>query len=141
VEIDGPGPKYQRENDVEACRLFYVFRQSISGKSVVIAPAVARLEPKLREELAQADAILLDGTFWSSSDFAMSGVAHPSVVELARSHLPIAAGTLETLAAVPAKRKLYIHINNTNPVLWDHRPEPRQLGEFRDSTGRGWNGI
>jgi pyrroloquinoline quinone biosynthesis protein B len=130
VEIEGPGPKYQRGNDVGTCRLFYVFRQSISGKSVVIAPAVARLEPKLMEELSQADAILLDGTFWSSNDFAMSGVLNPSVVELVQSHLPIANGTLETFAALPAKRKLYIHINNTNPVLWDLGPERRQLDRF-----------
>jgi pyrroloquinoline quinone biosynthesis protein B len=130
VEIDGPGLKYQRGNDVGTCRLFYVFRQSISGQSVLIAPAVARLEPKLLEALGQADAILLDGTFWSSNDFAMSGVAHLSVVELLRSHVPIAGGTLETLAAVPAKQKLYIHINNTNPVLWDDGPERRQLDRF-----------
>ena len=130
VEIEGPGPRYWRGKDHGSCRLFYTLRQSATGKSILIAPAVANLEPRLLAELSQADAILFDGTFWASDDFDKSGVAHLSVAELLESHLPILNGSLETLAALPAKRKVYIHINNTNPVLWDHGPERRQLDEF-----------
>ena len=44
------------------------------------------------------------------------------VSELLQSHLPILNGSLNRLAAQPAKHKLYLHINNTNPILWDFRP-------------------
>ena len=46
--------------------------------------------------------------------------------ELLESHLPILNGSLETLAAQRAKHKIYLHLNNTNPILWDAGPE-RQL--------------
>jgi pyrroloquinoline quinone biosynthesis protein B len=47
-----------------------------------------------------------------------------------RSHLPISMGSLKTLAGIPAKQKVYLHINNTNPILWNDSPERRQLDEF-----------
>jgi pyrroloquinoline quinone biosynthesis protein B len=129
IEIEGPGPRFRR-NDHTSCRVFYVLRQSATAKTILIAPAVAKLEPQLLAELNQADSILFDGTFWSSDDFEISGVLNPSAAELLQSHLPILTGSLKTLAALPAKRKVYVHINNTNPVLWDDGPERKQLDEF-----------
>ena len=41
---------------------------------MLLAPAVAKLEPQLLRELSQAEPILFDGTFWSHDDFARSGV-------------------------------------------------------------------
>ena len=77
-----------------------------------------------------ADAILVDGTFWSSDDFEKSGVCTRSMAELLQSHLPIWNISLERLAATPANHKIYIHINNTNPIRWDSGPERRLLQEL-----------
>jgi pyrroloquinoline quinone biosynthesis protein B len=129
VEIAGLGPRYRR-SDHYSCRVFYVLRESATGKSVVLAPAVAQLDSQLLVELNRADAILFDGTFWSNDDFEKSGVCTRSMAELLQSHLPISNGSLETLAATPANHKIYIHINNTNPILWDSGPERRLLQEL-----------
>jgi pyrroloquinoline quinone biosynthesis protein B len=123
--IMGPGPRYSRSHH-RSCRLFYVIRESATGKSVLLAPAVAQLEPQLLAELSQADALLFDGTFWSNEDFHQSGISDLPAAELLESHLPILNGSLETLAAQRAKHKIYLHLNNTNPILWDAGPE-RQL--------------
>ena len=42
-------------------------------------------------------------------------------------HLPISGpgGSLSQLAALPIKRKIYTHINNTNPILLEDSPERR----------------
>jgi pyrroloquinoline quinone biosynthesis protein B len=128
-EIKGPGPRYRRSNHC-SCRLFYVVRESATGKTTLLAPSVSKLEAPLLDELGQADAILLDGTFWSNDDFERSGIRTRSTVELLQSHLPISNGSLETLAAQPAKHKIYTHINNTNPVLWDSGPERRLLDKL-----------
>jgi pyrroloquinoline quinone biosynthesis protein B len=125
IEIKGPGPRYARGQQ-HLCRLFYIVRESATGKSVLIAPAVAELEPQLLAELSQADAILFDGTFWSNEDFRKSGLGDFPVSELLDSHLSILDGSLKTLAAQNAKHKVYLHINNTNPILWDAGPE-RQI--------------
>ena len=99
-------------------------------RSVVIAPGVAVLEPHLLAELHQADGVFFDGTFWSNDDFQKSGIEHPSAAELLQGHLPIFDGSLRTLAEIPANQKIYLHINNTNPILWDDSPERIRLDEF-----------
>jgi pyrroloquinoline quinone biosynthesis protein B len=129
IEIEGPGPRYRRSNH-RSCRLFYVLRESTTGRSVLIAPAVAQLDSHLLVELSRADAILFDGTFWAHDDFERSGVSGRSVAELLQSHLPIMKGSLKTLAGQPARHKLYVHINNTNPILWGSGPERRLLEEM-----------
>ena len=129
VEIKGPGPRYRRSNH-GSCRLFYVVRDSVTARRVLLAPAVAQLEPQLLAELGQAEAILFDGTFWSHDDFEKSGISSRSVGELLLSHLPILDGSLNTLAAQRATHKVYVHINNTNPILWASGPERRLLDEM-----------
>jgi pyrroloquinoline quinone biosynthesis protein B len=39
------------------------------------------------------------------------------------NHLPISDGSLEVLRQSPARRKIYTHINNTNPILMPGSPE------------------
>jgi pyrroloquinoline quinone biosynthesis protein B len=129
IEIKGPGPRYSRDPH-RSCRLAYLIRESTTEKSVLIAPAVAQFEPQLLAELSHADVILFDGTFWSNDDFQRSGIAGFPVTELLQSHLPILNGSLKTLAAQSARHKIYLHINNTNPILWDAGPERQQLDEL-----------
>lgn len=129
VEIKGLGPRFRR-SDQRSCRLFYVLRDSVTAKRVVLAPAVAQLEPQLLVELEQAEAIFFDGTFWSHDDFEKSGISSRSVDELLQSHMPILDGSLNTLAVQRAKHKVYVHINNTNPILWAGGPESRLLEQM-----------
>jgi pyrroloquinoline quinone biosynthesis protein B len=129
IEIQGLSPRYQRMG--ENCpHIAYILREPDKAKSVLIAPGVATLEPQLLAELNRADSVFFDGTFWSSDDFQKSGIADPSTGELLRSHLPISTGSLKTLAGTPAKQKVYLHINNTNPILWNDSPERKQLDGF-----------
>jgi pyrroloquinoline quinone biosynthesis protein B len=39
-------------------------------------------------------------------------------------------GSLKTLAAQRARHKVYVHINNTNPILWGSGPERQSLEEM-----------
>jgi pyrroloquinoline quinone biosynthesis protein B len=128
IEIEGPGPRYRRGHH-HSCRVFYMLREPVTAKAVLLAPAVARLEPQLLRESSQAEAILFDGTFWSDDDFERSGLSNRPGGELLQSHLPILSGSLKTLALQRAKHKIYLHINNTNPVLWSSGPERQLLEE------------
>jgi pyrroloquinoline quinone biosynthesis protein B len=125
VEIEGSDPRYRRSGH-HPCRVFYVLREPSRTRAGLVAPAVAKLEPQLLHESSQVEVILFDGTFWSDDDFEASGVSSRSASELWRSHLPILSGSVKTLAALRARHKIYLHINNTNPVLWSRGPE-RQL--------------
>jgi pyrroloquinoline quinone biosynthesis protein B len=46
-------------------------------------------------------------------------------------HLPIDGpdGSLGHLSPLPIERKIYIHINNTNPILLEDAPERRIVEE------------
>ncbi len=97
------------------------------GGSLAFFPGVADVPDVLMERLQECAVVLLDGTFWSDEE-----PTHiPGVTRTARQmgHLPMSGpgGSLERLAALPRARKIYIHINNTNPVLDEESPEHRIL--------------
>jgi hypothetical protein len=46
VEIEGPGPRHRR-SDHCSCRLFYLVRDSTTGKTTLIVPAAGKLQPEL----------------------------------------------------------------------------------------------
>jgi pyrroloquinoline quinone biosynthesis protein B len=72
--------------------------------------------------------ILVDGTFWSDAELSRTHDGTP----LARAigHIPMSGedGTLCQLDGVTRPQKVFIHINNTNPVL-DPRSQERKMVE------------
>ena len=91
------------------------------------------------ERLETCDFLLFDGTFWSDDEPSRI----PGITRGARQmgHLPIsgAGGSLERLAGLTRPRKIFIHINNTNPILDEESPERRMV---RDSGWEvAWDGM
>ena len=73
---------------------------------------------------AAPTAVFFDGTFWSSDELPALGLGTKRAEEMA--HLPVGGpgGSLAQLADVTAgAAPVYIHINNTNPLLRDDSPE------------------
>jgi hypothetical protein len=75
-----------------------MIREAATGKCVLLAPAMAELEPQLLGKLSQAEAILFDGTFWADEDFEKSGIGGFCDDTLFQSHLPILTGSLGFLS-------------------------------------------
>ena len=134
IPIAGSGPRYRRHGE-GSCRLAYVIRETGANRGILIVPALAALEPALLEEMERADAVLLDGTLWAPDDFEKSGVARADIDELVKSHLPILTGSFQTVSMLPAKKKIYIHLNNTNPVLRPDGPERQRLDAANIQVG------
>jgi pyrroloquinoline quinone biosynthesis protein B len=97
-----------------------------SGATLVFVPGAAAITPALRERLARADVILFDGTLFTDDEMIASGTGEKTGRRM--GHMPIdgADGSLATLKGL-GKRRIYIHINNTNPILVDGSPERRQV--------------
>lgn len=93
----------------------YEFVDQVTGGRLLVAPDVARVNDDLERALVCADAILFDGTFWSEDE--MSLVKSSARDAAAMGHLTIRDGSLDLLRRQPARRKVYFHINNTNPIL------------------------
>ena len=93
----------------------FELRDERSGKTAVVAPAVGELNDTLRDAINGADVVLFDGTFWSNDELRAVRPNVRSAREM--NHLPISDGSLEFLRDSGARRKIYMHINNTNPIL------------------------
>ena len=97
-----------------------------TGRSAVYLPGVQALMP-VRDQLDDCACLLVDGTCWRDDELVELGLAGKTAREM--GHLPIdgPGGSLEQLAPLPIDRKIYIHINNTNPILLEDSPERRTV--------------
>ncbi|MFJ9865811.1 pyrroloquinoline quinone biosynthesis protein PqqB [Streptomyces sp. NPDC101165] len=88
-----------------------------SGGVLVYAPCVGAWSPVLDELCASADCVLLDGTFFAADE--MGSAVRTGAGQAAMGHLPVTGpdGSLEALARHPDARRIYTHLNNTNPLL------------------------
>ena len=86
------------------------------GKRLVFIPGAAAVTPAMRERCMRADAVLFDGTLYADDELQKRGVAEKTGRRM--GHVPIAGpdGSLAALRGVECRR-IYIHLNNTNPVI------------------------
>ncbi|WP_179389243.1 pyrroloquinoline quinone biosynthesis protein PqqB [Psychromicrobium silvestre] len=105
----------------------YRITDSTSRRSLVYLPCVQQLSPEILEQLADCSVLLIDGTCWRDDEMPSLGLANKTSREM--GHVPIdgPGGSLELLSPLPIDRKIYIHINNTNPILLDDSPERQHL--------------
>jgi pyrroloquinoline quinone biosynthesis protein B len=89
---------------------------------LVYVPGVAAVTEALRQRLSRADAVLFDGTLFTDDEMIRSGTGSKAGRRM--GHMPIEGegGSLNALAGLSA-RKIFVHINNTNPILIDGSPE------------------
>jgi pyrroloquinoline quinone biosynthesis protein B len=107
----------------------YRLTDAHSGRAAVYLPVMQRLTAEVRRELDDCACLLVDGTCWDGDELIRLGLADRTAGEM--GHLPIAGphGSLAQLAGLPVERTVYIHVNNTNPILLDDSPERRMLAE------------
>jgi pyrroloquinoline quinone biosynthesis protein B len=99
-----------------------------TGRSAVYLPGVQDLAP-VRDQLQDCSCLLVDGTCWHDDELVRLGLAGKTSREM--GHVPIdgPGGSLAQLAPLPIDRKIYIHVNNTNPILLDDSPQRRVVDE------------
>jgi pyrroloquinoline quinone biosynthesis protein B len=103
----------------------FQFCDDTSGATALFAPSVGKLTDELRDAVHASDVLLFDGTFWSDDELAAVRPGARSAREM--NHLPIRDGSLDFLRQSPARRKIYTHINNTNPILMPGTRERAQV--------------
>lgn len=101
------------------------FRRCADGRTLAYLSAVGRLTAAVLDAVRDVDCVMFDGTFWSSDELSAPGFLRKSAEDLA--HWPVGGpdGTLAALATITAPRRVFIHINNTNPMLREDSPERR----------------
>jgi pyrroloquinoline quinone biosynthesis protein B len=115
--LSGRYPRYVRTEaaslgrDEASAALFFV---SASGKRVAYVPAIGNLTDTLLEKINHADLLLFDGTFWSDDELTRVQGSGETAHQM--GHIPVEE-SLRLLKNIDAQRKMFIHLNNTNPML------------------------
>ncbi|WP_236234053.1 pyrroloquinoline quinone biosynthesis protein PqqB [Pseudomonas tohonis] len=88
-----------------------------TGGSLFYAPGLGQVDEALLGWMRRADCLLVDGTLWRDDEMRLCEVGDKLGSEM--GHLPQSGpgGMLEVLGGLPDKRRVLIHINNTNPIL------------------------
>jgi pyrroloquinoline quinone biosynthesis protein B len=103
--------------------------ESASGKRLAYMPAVPEISVALLREFELADVLLFDGTFWSDDELIRLQGGGQTALQM--GHVPVSSpeGSLVRLAGLRHPRKIYLHINNSNPMLNKAGSEYRQVRE------------
>jgi pyrroloquinoline quinone biosynthesis protein B len=104
---------------------------SAGGARLAFVPGAAAITADMRQRLARADVLFFDGTLFRDDEMIATHTGSKTGRRM--GHMPIdgTGGSLEALEGLRARR-IYIHINNTNPVLVEGSPERARV------TSRGW---
>jgi pyrroloquinoline quinone biosynthesis protein B len=114
------------------------FLDQRTGGRLLVAPGVAALSGPLLEAAAESAAVLRDGTFWSEDELRCVRAGAPLASEM--GHLPIKDGTLPLMSALPSRCRVYVHINNTNPIFAPGSPERATVESAGIIVGHdGWS--
>lgn len=96
---------------------------SASGGAAYYIPGCADIDERLRIRLDNAACLLFDGTVFTDDEMLTAGVGQKTGRRM--GHLAIWGenGSVAGLSGLKIGRRVFVHINNTNPVLDDTSPE------------------
>lgn len=86
-------------------------------------PACAAFTPALARRIGGARLVLFDGTLWSDDEMVAGGLGRKSGGRMGHMSMAGAGGSIAAFAPLAIGRKIFVHINNTNPALLDDSAE------------------
>jgi pyrroloquinoline quinone biosynthesis protein B len=126
--VNGKVPTYVKEplSKCDGAAVAYKVIDCRAGRSILYVPAIKEIDDRFVGVAAECDCLLLDGSFWSENEMELRGAGKRTALEM--GHLPI-SGTGGSLARLGdlSIRKIYTHINNTNPILDETSAERRAV--------------
>jgi pyrroloquinoline quinone biosynthesis protein B len=94
-----------------------------AGRHLFFIPGCARMSDTLAERLQGADAVLFDGTLWTDDEMLRAGIGSKTGQRMGHMSVSGPNGTMAAFRTIDVRRKVLLHINNSNPVLLDDSPE------------------
>jgi pyrroloquinoline quinone biosynthesis protein B len=98
-----------------------------SGRRFIYLPGCAAVPADLRARLQGAELVLFDGTLWRDDEMIAAGVGVKTGHRMGHISISGPNGALAALADLEIKRKIFIHINNTNPILLSDSAERKAV--------------
>ena len=103
-----------------------------NGKTAFYIPGCALLNDDLRRRLQGADWVFFDGTLWQDDEMVRMGVGQKTGKRMGHMSMSGPDGSIAAFADLKIGKRIFVHMNNTNPVL---RPDS---GEKAQAEAAGW---
>jgi pyrroloquinoline quinone biosynthesis protein B len=128
IPLGGKAPRFEVRNCEHDDHVvgYHFIDQKTRGRLLCL-PNVPRLDDSIKTLLSDCDVLLFDGTFWNEDELIQLRIGSEGASEM--GHVPIGgpSGTLAVLKMIDVKHKIYIHLNNTNPVLLEGSEEEKAV--------------
>src|SRR4029077_19442994 len=105
---------------------------SADGKTFHYIPGCAGLTAEIRARIDRSHLLFFDGTLWRDDEMVTSGVGQKTGRRMGHMSMSGPEGSIAQLSELQLGRRMFIHINNSNPVLIAGSPERAEL------TRAGW---
>ena len=96
---------------------------SNEDKSFFYIPACAKMTDKLANRIRGSKVILFDGTLWKNDEMASTKVGEKTGQRMGHMNNSGDDGSMRAFEDLDVKRKIFIHINTTNPILLQNSKE------------------
>ncbi len=104
-----------------------------TGARFFFIPGCAAMTQALSQRLSGAALVFFDGTLWRDDEMIRLGVGGKTGRRMGHMSMSGDDGVIAAFRDLGIERKVFIHINNTNPVLLEDSPE-RAAAEAADWT-------
>ena len=104
-----------------------MLQDTATGARVFYAPGLGHITDAVEAAMRQADVLMVDGTCWSDDEMLTLGLSKKTARMMGHLAQSGPGGMIELLDSMPARRKILIHINNSNPILREDAPERAEL--------------
>ena len=129
LEAGGQDPGLSEAGDAVGLELI----DTAARTSFFFIPGCAVVTEALRRRLAGSAPVFFDGTLWRDDEMIRMGVGEKTGRRMGHISMSGASGAIAAFGDLAVRRRIFIHINNTNPVLFENSPE-------RHEARGGWLG-
>lgn len=102
-------------------------RKTDGSKSFFFIPACGQITNELKQRIKGAELVFFDGTLWHDNEMVDAGLSQKTGQSMGHVSISGEDGALAQLDGLDIARKLFIHINNSNPVLCPESDERREI--------------
>jgi len=121
LETAGRDPGLSEEGDAVGIEII----ETATEKSFFFIPGCAAMTDGLRRRLADSALVFFDGTLWRDDEMIRLGVGSKTGRRMGHMSMSGADGTIAAFRDLGVGRRIFIHINNSNPALLEDSPERR----------------
>jgi pyrroloquinoline quinone biosynthesis protein B len=106
--------------------------EAATGRHFFFIPGCARLDQPTETSLKGAPLIFFDGTLYTNDEMIVQGLMNKTGDRIGHMNMSGPKGTMAAFADLGVARKIFIHVNNSNPALREDSPERATV------TAAGW---